>query len=35
MKHTELFVDEDTGDIIEVQIDDQKINMNNKQLKKL
>lgn len=33
MKHTEMFVDEETGDIIEVEIDDEKINKNNKQLK--
>lgn len=26
MKHTEMFVDEETGDIIEVEIDDEKVN---------
>lgn len=33
MKHIEMFVDEETGDIIEVEIDDEKINKNNKQSK--
>lgn len=26
MKHKEIFVDEETGDIIEVEIDDEKVN---------
>lgn len=29
-KHIEMFVDEETGDIIEVEIDDEKIKKNNK-----